>query len=349
MTPVVIGERRIASGQPCFIIAEAGVNHDGDLETALLLVDAAQAAGADAVKFQTFQAARLVTAQAPKAAYQKARTDPGESQKAMLERLELDEAAHRVLIERCAARGILFLSSPFDEESVDLLARLGVPAFKIPSGEITNPDLLERIGRHGLPVILSTGMSTLAEVDKALQLLRAAGAGGIVLLQCTSAYPAPPAEINLRAMTTMAGAFALPVGYSDHTTGIEIALAAAALGATVIEKHLTLDRNRPGPDHSASLEPAEFRRMVEGIRSVEASLGDGIKRPSASERETAAVARRSLVTAMEIKAGTLLASGHLVARRPGTGLEPAMRGTLVGRRVLRDLPAGTLLSLDMLA
>lgn len=332
-----------------FFIAEAGVNHNGELRLALKLVDAAADAGADAVKFQTFSADKLATATAPKAGYQKATTKASESQLKMLRRLELGRKEHERVLAHCRRRGILFMSTPFDEDSADFLDRLGMRIFKIPSGELTNPSLIERVAAKGKPVILSTGMGTLAEVAQAVRWLRRAGNKSLTLLQCVSNYPAAPADVNLRAMETMRRAFRVPVGYSDHTPGLEISLAAAALGAAVIEKHFTLDRDLPGPDHRMSLEPAELTALVAGVRAVAASLGDGIKAPSAAEADTARVARRSVVLAHACPAGTRLTSDLLVFKRPGTGIPPALSARLVGRRLKRALPADALLSLKDLS
>lgn len=345
---ILIGGRKVGPGQPCFIIAEAGVNHNGEIELARRLVDAAVEAGADAVKFQTFKAERLVTEEAPKAAYQQKTTSSEESQQAMLRRLELSEEAHRELLGYCRERGALFMSSPFDEERADFLDRLGVAVFKIPSGELTNLPFLEHVARKGKPMIVSTGMSHLEEVKAAVEAIKRAGNLQVVLLHCLSNYPADPAEANLRAMRTMEAALDRPVGYSDHTPGIEVALAAVALGACVIEKHFTLDRNLPGPDHRASLEPGELAAMIRGIRIVEASLGHGRKEPAPSEADTAAVARKSLVAARDIPAGMTLTEEMITAKRPGTGLPPSMRDSLVGRQARRDIRSGTLLSREML-
>ena len=329
--------RRIGRGQPAFIIAEAGVNHNGDLELARQLVRAAAEAGADAVKFQTFVADRLVTSDAPQADYQRRNAGITESQYAMLKRLELSEEAHRELQALCLQLGILFLSTPFDEQCADFLSELRISAFKIPSGELTNTPFLAHVARKGLPVILSTGMATVEEIGRAVETIRDEGNRNIVLLQCVSAYPSAPADTNLRAMQTLADLFETPVGYSDHTEGIEIALAAAALGACVIEKHFTIDHGLPGPDHKASLQPSELASMVVGIRKVESALGDGEKRPSAAEASTAAVARKSLVAARALKAGEIFDASMAVARRPGTGLEPALLGSLQGRPLSRDV------------
>jgi N-acetylneuraminate synthase len=314
-----------------FIIAEAGVNHNGSLDLALRLVDAAKASGADAVKFQTFRAELLATPSAHKAAYQERTTPEAESQFEMLQRLELDTAAHQRLIDHCREVGIQFLSSPFDAQSADLLATLDVPIYKVPSGEITNLPFLRHLAHKGRPLILSTGMSTLGEVEEAVQVLQAAGATKLTLLHCVTEYPAPYAEVNLRAMQTLKTAFGLPVGYSDHTPGIEIAIAAVALGAEVIEKHFTLDRALPGPDHAASLEPAELQQMVAAIRHVEVALGTGIKAPAPCELPNISVARKSIVAARTLPKGHQLAAGDLDIKRPGSGLAPKLLPTLIGR------------------
>jgi len=347
MQPVKISNKVVGPQQPVFVIAEAGVNHNGDLKMARELIDVAVAAGADAVKFQTFHADRLVTADAPKAQYQVETTGAGESQLEMLRRLELAPEAHRELQSYCREREIVFLSTPFDEEAADFLDELGVPAFKISSGDLTNSPLLEHVAAKGKPVILSTGMSDLAELIEAVSVLNSAGCENPVLLHCVSNYPANAAEVNLRAMQTIRAAFDVPVGFSDHTEGIDVALAAVALGACVIEKHFTLDRSLPGPDHLASLEPAALRQLVTSIRRIESALGDGKKTPSASEMETAKVARRSLVAAQEIAAGATLEREMVALRRPGTGLTPSELPALLGRRAARAIAPGTLLSLEM--
>lgn len=346
--PLDVGGRMVGPGHPCLLIAEAGVNHNGDLDLARRLVDAAARAGADAVKFQTFSAERLAVPGARKAAYQLRGSPEREGQLEMLRRLELDERAHRDLLERCRRRGILFLSAPFDEGSADMLERLGVPAYKIPSGELTNLPFLAYVASKGKPMIVSTGMSSLREVRDAARALRGAGCREWALLHCVSKYPAKPGEANLRAMGALSGTFRVPVGYSDHTPGIEVALAAAALGACVIEKHLTLDRASPGPDHAASLEPGEFRELARGLRVVESSLGDGRKRPAPGEGATALAARKSLVAARDIPAGSRLTRELVGAMRPGTGLPPSMLRRVLGRAARRDIPRGRLLSLGML-
>ncbi|MBI4538155.1 MAG: N-acetylneuraminate synthase [Gemmatimonadetes bacterium] len=339
-----MGRRPVGPGHPCFLIAEAGVNHNGDLALARELVDAAAEAGADAIKFQTFRADRVASSRAPKADYQLKVTDADESQVEMLRRLELSPAAHRELQAHSGSRGILFLSTPFDEQSADLLEELGVPIFKIGSGELTNRPFLEHVAAKGRPIILSTGMSYLSEVDEAVRTLTTAGCTELVLLHCVSDYPADPRHCNLRAMRTLEAAFQVPVGFSDHTPGVEVALAAAALGACVIEKHLTLDRSLAGPDHRASLEPAELRALVTGVRTVERSLGDGIKRPAPSELGNRMLVRRSLTAAVDVAAGEVLEARMLRALRPASGIAPTFVDQVVGRRVRRPLAAGQLIA-----
>jgi N-acetylneuraminate synthase/N,N'-diacetyllegionaminate synthase len=340
--------REVGDGRPVFVVAEIGVNHNGDVELARRLVDAAVEANADAVKFQTFRSEALATRDAGKASYQLETTGSGESAREMLARLELGPAQHADLQAHCAARGILFFSTPFDEASADTLDALGVPLFKVPSGEITNLGLLRHVAAKRKPVIVSTGMATLGEVAEAVDAIRGAGDPPLVLLHCLSAYPAPPAEVNLRAMATLRAAFDCPVGFSDHTLGIEVAVAAAALGAAVIEKHLTLDHRLPGPDHRASLEPGMFAALVRAIRTVESALGDGRKRPMPSEADTRRVARRSLVTTRPVRAGERLAADAIAVKRPGTGIAPADLPRVLGRIVPRDLPADTVLRWDTL-
>lgn len=332
-----------------FIIAEAGVNHNGSLDMALQLVDAAKQSGADAVKFQSFKADQLATRSAHKAAYQERTTSQAESQFDMLKRLELDRAAHERILRHCEDRGIQFLSSPFDLPSIDLLAEMKLPVYKIPSGELTNEPYLRKIGAKGKPVILSTGMATLGEVEEAINTLRAAGAGQLTLLHCVTEYPAPYAEVNLRAMHTLKLAFGLPVGYSDHTPGIEVSIAAAALGAEMIEKHFTLDRSLPGPDHAASLEPGELKAMVTAIRNVEAALGTGIKAPAPCEIPNISVARKSLVAASSLPAGHKLQEQDLNIKRPGNGLAPKLMPALVGRTLRVAVERDALIRWDDLA
>lgn len=348
MRKIEIGGHVVGPGCPCFMIAEAGVNHNGNLGMALQLVDVAVRAGADAVKFQTFRAECVVTKETPKAAYQKETTGSDESQLQMLKKLELSPDGHRELQAYCGKRGILFLSSPFDEKSADFLEGLDIPAFKIPSGEITNLPFLGHVARKGKPMIVSTGMSSLEEVKSAVAIIHNTGNSGLILLHCVSAYPANAADANLMAMQTMATAFDVPVGYSDHTLGIEVALAAVALGACVIEKHFTLDRNLPGPDHRASLEPDELRILVNGVRTVEAALGHGRKEPAPCEADIAAVARKSIVTACDIPAGTIVTRDLIVMKSPGTGLQPSMLGQIIGRIAAQDIPADTVITAGML-
>lgn len=346
---VTISGRSVGPGQPCFIIAEAGVNHNGDMALAAQLIDAAKAAGADAVKFQTFKATHLASSTAPKAAYQLCATDAAESQREMLERLELKPEWHHPLLARCLESDIMFLSSPFDQPSLAFLSSLTpreLPALKIPSGEITNLPFLRAAARVGRPIILSTGMSTLGEVEAAVRAIEGAGGPGLILLHCVSAYPSDPACSNLRAMETMAKAFGKPVGWSDHTEWLETALAAVALGACVVEKHFTLDRSLPGPDHAASLEPEGLAALVRGIRLVESAMGDGRKRPTAIEADTARVVRKSLTASRGLHPGEILTKDMVLARRPGTGLPLSSLELLLGRKVARAYAEGELLDLE---
>lgn len=316
-----------------FIIAEAGVNHNGSLELAKKLVDVAVEAGVDAVKFQTFKADKLVSKAAQKADYQKQTTSAGESQYEMIRKLELDADAHRALISYCNEKRIMFLSTPFDHDSITMLNDFGMPIFKIPSGEITNLPYLRHIGRLGKEVILSTGMADLGEVEDALDVLVQEGVPKekISVLHATTEYPCPIDEVNLRAMLTIREAFGVKVGYSDHTQGIEVPIAAVAMGACVIEKHFTLDRTMEGPDHKASLEPQELNAMVRAIRKVEQALGDGIKKPSKSELKNMQVARKSIVAACPIKLGELFGNGNIAIKRPGNGLNPMRWDEVIGQ------------------
>lgn len=332
-----------------FVIAEAGVNHNGDVGLALRLCDAARQANADAVKFQTFRAEDLVVRGAPTAGYQ-ARQTGEQDQFAMLERLELTEAQHREIKAYCDRIGIEFFSTPFSVGAVDMLVGLGVQRLKLSSGELTHRALVEHAAATQLPLLMSTGMATMEEISEGLAWARAARGhlDGVVVLHCTSAYPAPDDALNLRAMQSMARDLGVDIGYSDHSLGIEAPLAAVALGASVIEKHLTLDRAMPGPDHAASLEPAELAAMVRGIRRVSAMRGDGIKAPGAEERDTARVARRSVVVACAIPAGTVLTPPMLQCRRPATGIPPRDLGDVVGRRTRTALVPGDVLQWDHL-
>ena len=352
-------------GQSTLIIAEAGVNHNGSLEMAKSLVDEAKRAGADVIKFQTFKAASIVSKSAPKADYQIQQTGADESQFEMIEKLELDEAAHATLISHCGAAGIQFLSTPFDRESLDLLAgRFGLSVIKLPSGEITNAPLLLWAAQYGRPIILSTGMATLGEVEAALGVLafgymhrherpttqglqeafcseegQALLRERVTLLHCTTEYPAPLGDVNLRAMQTLRSAFGLRVGYSDHTQGISVAVAAVALGATIIEKHFTLNRSLPGPDHQASLQPVELGQMVRAIREVEVALGSDIKRPVAAELTNRIIARKSLVAARDILKGEEFTEESLGVKRPGGGTSPFRYWDYLGRKAERNYSA----------
>lgn len=351
-----------------FFIAEAGVNHNGSLDLALQLVDVAAAAGVDAVKFQTFKAAKLVTATAAKADYQVTNMKEAGAQLEMLQRLELSEQDHHRLVARCRETGIRFMSTAFDSESLSFLSKLDMPALKLPSGDITCAPLLLQAARLRMPLIVSTGMSTLAEIEDALGVIafgltsdavptsradflsaycssegRQALARHVSLLHCVTQYPAPPASVNLRAMDSMAACFGLPVGYSDHTLGIEVSLAAVARGATIIEKHFTLDRTLPGPDHAASLEPPELKQLVAGIRKIEIALGSSIKAPTAAETGNRPAARRSLVAARALRQGELITSEALAFKRPGHGVSPMEFWDMVGRRAVRGFAVDELI------
>lgn len=321
-----------------FIIAEAGVNHNGSLELAKQLINVAAEAGADAVKFQTFKADKLVSKTAQKADYQKQTTDSSESQYAMIKKLELGADAHHELMSYCKSKNILFLSTPFDHESIDLLHGMGMSIFKIPSGEITNLPYLRHVGSLKKKVILSTGMADLDEIKDALNILIGAGTQkeDITVLHATTEYPCPMGEVNLRAMATIAQAFEVKIGYSDHTKGIEIPIAAAAMGATVIEKHFTLDSSMQGPDHKASLEPQELIAMVKAVRNVEKALGDGIKKASRSEIKNIAVARKSIVASRAIRKGEILSAENLSVKRPGNGISPMSWDEIVGTPACKD-------------
>jgi N,N'-diacetyllegionaminate synthase len=340
---VRLGTRTIGPGHPCFVIAEAGVNHNGDPALAHQLVDAAAAAGADAVKFQTFDPEQVVAAGAPKAAYQIAATGSAESQLEMLRRLALPREALEPLAAHARDQGLLFLSTPFDTVSADFLDGLGVPGFKVPSGEVTNLPLLAYLAQKGKPMLVSTGMSTLGEVATAVAVVRASGDPPLALFHCVTNYPAAPTDCNLRAIETMRRVFGVPVGWSDHTEGLYPSIAAVAAGASLLEKHFTLDRTLPGPDHRASLEPGELTQLVAAVRETEATLGDGIKRPAPSEASNARLVRRSVHAARPLPAGHVLALQDLVALRPGNGLPPSSIGRLVGRSLRVELARGEML------
>ena len=319
------------------IIAEAGVNHNGDIKIAKQLIDVAADCGADYVKFQTFSADRIVTKSADKAEYQKQSSDSSESQFEMLKRLELSVEMHLELIEHCKHKSIKFLSTGFDIQSVDLLVGLGLNLVKIPSGEITNLPLLRHIGSLDLPVILSSGMSTMKEIGDALLILEQTGLprAQITVLHCTTEYPTPMDEVNLRAMNSIRNTLGVAVGYSDHTLGIEVSVAAVALGASVIEKHFTIDRSLPGPDHKASSEPVELVAMVKAIRNIEVALGSDVKEPTMSEIKNAHIARKSILASQKIEKGETLSTVNLVVKRPGNGMSPMLWDRLIGQVATR--------------
>ena len=328
-----------------FIIAEAGVNHNGSIELAYKLIDIASASGADAVKFQTFKAENLVLKNAQKAEYQKQTTNQSESQFNMLKKLELDTNTHKKLIEYCKKKDIVFLSTPFDHESIDLLNELELQIFKIPSGEITNLTYLRHIGSLRKEVILSTGMSTLKEIEEALIILTSAGTSkeNITILHANTMYPTPMEDVNLRAMQTIQDKFGVAVGYSDHTLGIEVDIAAVAMGATIIEKHFTLDKTMDGPDHKSSISPEELKAMVSSIRNIEKALGSSIKKPSKSEKPNITMARKSIVASKSIKKGELFTEKNITTKRPGTGISPMKWDSILGKVAERDYQLDDLL------
>jgi len=320
-----------------FIIAEAGVNHNGSLKTAKKLVVAAKCAGADAIKFQTFTADNIAIQTAPKAKYQKSTGKKDESQHAMLKKLELSPHAHKELIKYCTKNRIIFLSSPFDLESIDLLNKLGLSVFKVPSGEITNLPYLKRLGALRKKIILSTGMSNLAEIKKALNVLIKAGTKkqNITLLHCNSAYPSPMRDVNLKTMPAIAKSCGIKTGYSDHTLGLEVPIAAVAMGAVVVEKHFTLDKNMPGPDQGMSLDPKEFKKMVDAIRNIEKALGSSIKKISPSEYKNMLIARKSIVAKRDIRKGEIFSEKNITLKRPGFGMSPILWDKVIGRLAAR--------------
>lgn len=326
-----------------FIIAEAGVNHNGSLKTAKKLIDVAADSGANSVKFQTFKSENLVSKSAKLADYQKINSGNKTTQFDMIKKLELDINAHKELINYCKTKNIIFLSTPFDHDSIDLLNSLKLKIFKIPSGEITNKPYLEHIGGLKKEVILSTGMATLDEVKQAIDILQISGTSKnmITVLHANTEYPTPFVDVNLRAMVTIGKKFQIKYGYSDHTLGIDIPIAATALGASVIEKHFTLDRDMPGPDHKASLEPDDLYKMVNSIRSVEIALGSDIKQPSPSEIKNICITRKSIHLRKDIKAGTILTKDYLCMKRPGDGISPMDIDTCIGKVIKNDLPADT--------
>lgn len=320
-----------------FIIAEAGVNHNGRLDLAYQLIDVAKDAGVDAVKFQTFKAENVVSRLADKAEYQKKTTDSDKSQLEMIKKLEISFEDFVKLKKYCDKKGIMFLSTPFDNQSIDFLYDL-VDIYKIPSGEIINYPYLKHIAVKNKPIIMSTGMANLGEVEEAINTIREVNSKAkISLLHCTTNYPTPYEEVNLKAMQTLAAAFKLPVGYSDHTLGIEVPVAAVAMGAKIIEKHFTLDKKLPGPDHKASLEPDELKKMIKAIRNIEMTLSDGIKKPNKSEAEIMKVARRSLITTRDIRAGEIIKESDIAIKRPGTGIMPKFKEIIIGMKLVNDI------------
>jgi|TARA_B100001964_G_scaffold245829_1_gene337077 N-acetylneuraminate synthase/N,N'-diacetyllegionaminate synthase len=334
---IKIGDKLVGNKSPILIVAEAGVNHNGNINLAKKLVDAAVEAGADAVKFQTFNAENIVTISAEKAKYQRERTGSEKPQYDMLKKLELTAEEFIELAKYSRKRGIIFLSSPFDENSVDLLDEIGVPAFKIPSGEITNFPLLKYIAKKGKPVILSTGMSTLEEVREALKVIKNNGSNDVILLHCVTGYPSKVKDMNLRVMETLKTTFGLPIGLSDHTLGTTIPTASVALGAVLLEKHFTLDKNFIGPDHKASLDPKELSGMVLAIRDVETALGNGIKKITQEEEEIKAVLRKSIVAKVDITKGAIIQEDMLIIKRPASGLEPKFIAIIVGRKTTHNI------------
>ncbi|MFH1742922.1 MAG: N-acetylneuraminate synthase [bacterium] len=334
-----IADREIGHGRPVFIVAEGGVNHNGRVELALELVDAAARAGADAIKFQTFRAEELASTDLPQAEYQK--RSGVKSQREMLKELELPTEAYPLLAEACREKGIIFFSTPFDGDSLDLLIGLDVPAIKVPSGEVTNHPFLKQIALSNKPVLLSTGMADLEEVWSAVAVIRRNGDPPLAILHCTTSYPASSESINLRAMQTLEAKFHVPVGLSDHSEGIDIPLAAVAQGAVIIEKHFTLSRDLPGPDHRCSLEPDDMARMVAGIRKIELALGTGEKKPHSSEEEVKRLVRRHLAFKRDLRAGNVVGMDDLVATRCGGEVYPSQIESVVGRKLLQDQKAGT--------
>ncbi len=345
---IIIGNHYIGKNHPVFVIAEAGVNHNGKPEIAKELIEVAIEAGANAVKFQTFNTDLIVTRKAAKAKYQLQNDDDSESQYDMLNRLEFSQEVIKNLNTFCQKRNIIFLSSPFESKSSDILEKLDVVAYKIPSGEITNLKFLAHVAHKRKPMIVSTGMSSLGEVETAINIIEKTGNNKIILLHCVSTYPADPSDANLKAMATMSSAFGFPVGFSDHTLGFEVSFAAVALGACIIEKHFTLNRNDSGPDHQASLEPEELKNFIQGIRRVEAALGNGRKKIAHSEKNTAEVSRKSLISVLTLTKGSVLTEKMIRIMRPGTGLPPNVLPHIIGRKLNRNVSAGTPISLDML-
>jgi N,N'-diacetyllegionaminate synthase len=328
-----------------FIIAEAGVNHNGDIKNAFKLIDRAKEAEADAIKFQTFKAEKVMSKFAQKAEYQKNNTGSDETQLEMVKKLELTNKEFVMIKNYCQKVGILFLSTPFDLDSIDFLDSISMKQWKIPSGEITNLPFLIKIAKLKKPVILSTGMSNLIEIEKAVDILKINGCKHLTILHCTTEYPAPFEEINLKAMLTIKNKFDVDVGYSDHTTGIEVPIAAVAMGATIIEKHFTLDKSMDGPDHKASLEPKELKLMVKSIRNIEVALGDGIKKISNSEKKNLIIARKSIIAKKKIKKGEILTTNNLTIKRPGNGINPMKWFEVLGTYASRNFEEDEIIEL----
>lgn len=341
---VSLGKHTIGASNPCFVIAEAGVNHNGEVALAHKLIDAAAEAKVDAIKFQTFNPEKLVSREAPKAVYQIENTGDEGNQLEMLQKLVLANSVYAELMQHAAEKKLTFLSTPFDEESADFLEELNLPAFKISSGDLTNHPFLAHLARKGRTLLLSTGMASLGEVEAAVKVLEASGNPPLILFHCVTNYPVEASDCNLRAMDTLRSRFDVPVGWSDHTTGIDISLAAVALGAVTIEKHFTLDRNLPGPDHVASLQPSELAEMVAAVRRVESALGDGTKQPKQCEIAIAPAARKSLHWKTNLQKGTAVSVGDVAALRPGTGVSPEKLITYTGRVVTREVRQGQMLS-----
>jgi N-acetylneuraminate synthase/N,N'-diacetyllegionaminate synthase len=340
MKAINISGRKIGAGHPCFIVAEAGVNHNGSLDLAIKLVDAAVESGADAVKFQTFHTENLVTNSAPKAKYQIRNTDSGESQFEMIKRLELNDEEFQKISHHCTTKGIIFLSTPFEEGSADFLEKIDIPAYKMASGELTNLPFQAYVARKGKPMIVSTGMGILKEVDNVVNTIRGNGNPELILLHCTSNYPTDPKDVNLRAMVTLRETFNVVVGYSDHTEGKDISIAAVALGASVIEKHFTLDRTLTGPDQGISLEPDELKELIKSVRKIETALGSGIKKRTPGELNTALAARKSLHYGRDLPEGQILTINDLIALRPGSGISPARLEEFLGKKLNKSVRKG---------